>query len=136
MRAGTKERNRFVNKILKVLLALVALPLLLGGAKFMLSPASVQEALGVTAGGAAGMSTIRGAVAPALLGSSVLIIGGVWRNKTGWLSAVALLMLVMVLGRVLGLALDGFSEVGLRAAVIETLIAIAAGVASTRFRAT
>lgn len=101
----------------------------------MLSPASVQDALGVTASGAAGMSTIRGAVAPALLGSSILIIGGIWRNKAGWLSAVAVLMLVMVVGRVLGLALDGFSAVGLRAAVIEALIAVAAGVASTRVRA-
>lgn len=111
-----------MERALKILVALLAIPLLIGGAKAMFDPTGLIERLGVEPQGVVGLSTIRGAIGGLLMGSSAMIIVGLVRKNTEWFLAVAVLMAVATLGRVVGLGLDGVAAPGVAAAVIEAVI--------------
>ena len=110
-------------KILNVLVGLLAVPLMLGGLEFMLDPTGVVEQSGVDPTGIAGLSTMRGAIGGLLAGSSAMMIVGLVRRNTEWFLAVATLMVVASIGRIIGLAVDGVDPSAIRATVVEVVIA-------------
>lgn len=107
---------------LKVLIGLVCVPLLVGGAKVMFDPTSMLERLAVDPQGAAGLSSIRGAIGGLMIGSAVMGVIGLVRGDTTWFLAVAVMMTVVTVGRLVGLGLDGMDPVGLKAAIAELVI--------------
>jgi len=111
-----------MERALKILVALIAIPLLIGGAKAMFDPTGLVERLAVQPAGIAGLSTIRGGIGGLLMGSGAMIVVGLVRKNTEWFLAVAVLMAVATLGRVVGLGLDGVVPAAIKPTVIEAVI--------------
>lgn len=109
---------------LKVLIGLICVPLFIGGAKIMFDPTSMLEKLFVSADGAAGLNSVRGAIGGLLMGCSVMGIIGLVRGDTTWFLAVAAMMAVVTFGRVVGIAVDGMDPNSLRGAVVEAVIVL------------
>jgi hypothetical protein len=116
----------------KILVGLIAIPLLIGGAKAMFDPTALVERIGVEPSGVVGLSTIRGALGGLLMGSGAMIIGGLVRKNTEWFLAVAALMAVATLGRLVGLGLDGVDPAAVKAAVVEAVIVVVMVIAHKR----
>jgi len=92
---------------LRLLVGAIALLFLVMGAGFLLDPAGSAAGLSVTPEGVHGLNTLRGDMAGLFLGSTLLLILGLLRREATWLLAVAALMVVIALGRLVGFALDG-----------------------------
>ena len=107
---------------LKIVVGLLAIPLLVGGAKAMFDPTALIDRIGVAPSGVVGLSTIRGALGGLLMGSGAMILTGLIRKNTEWFLAVALLMTVATIGRLVGLGLDGVDPGAVTPAVVEAVI--------------
>lgn len=101
------------------------------GTGFLLAPAQLGEALGVTAEGAKGLSTIRGDFTAFFwVGGASLALGGL-RGHAGMLLVAAALVGTTLAGRTLSLLLDGTYPDALQPMVIEAL-ALTLALASAR----
>ena len=125
--------TRRIPQILTALLGLLlAGPFAL---QWLLAPAATSAPLGITLDGAAALSHMRGDTGGAFLAVGALALLGLYRREPGYLEAVALIMVCIVAGRLLGVALDGFApEVGVAMAV-EIVIALATFTTARHFRA-
>lgn len=109
---------------LKVVAGLFALLFIFMGTGFMLDPAGNAASLALTPLGEHGLNTLRGDLGGLFLASAALILLGVIQNKGEWLVAVAVFMLFIAAGRVIGFAVDGNpAETTLVAFGFEILIA-------------
>ncbi len=92
---------------LRLVVGAFALLFLFMGAGFLLDPLGSATGLSVTPEGVHGLNTLRGDMAGLFIGSALLLGLGVIRRQAAWLLAVALLMVVIALGRVVGFVVDG-----------------------------
>ena len=92
---------------LRIVVALFALLFLIMGVNLMLAPVSGAEGMAVTPIGEAGLSTLRGDLGGLFVGSALLLVLGLIQRKAEWFLAVAVLMALIALGRLLGFVLDG-----------------------------
>jgi hypothetical protein len=94
---------------------LLALPFAL---RWLLAPAAASAEQGIALSGPAALSHMRGDTGGAFFAVGALALLGLWRREPGYLEAVALVMVCIVAGRLLGIALDGFdARVGVALAV-------------------
>jgi hypothetical protein len=93
--------------ILKILAGLFALLFIVMGAGFMLDPLGNAANLAVTPLGEHGLNSLRGDLGGLFLASAALIVLGIFQRKGEWLFAVAVLMLFIAAGRLIGFAVDG-----------------------------
>ncbi len=92
---------------LKIVSGLFALLFLFMGAGFLFDPAGSGSNVGLSPLGELGLNTLRGDMGGLFLASTALIgLGLLLRNGT-WLLAVAVLMLFIAAGRLLGFVFDG-----------------------------
>ncbi|MHC4234037.1 MAG: DUF4345 family protein [Planctomycetota bacterium] len=108
-----------------VLLGLVGLScsFLVGlGALTMFAPKSMVGFLAVEPAGPAGLNTIRGFLGGLFLGSSVVLATGLATGNTTFFLAVATTMSVVVVGRFVGIAVDGFDKKVLFPLVLEMVM--------------
>jgi len=110
--------------VLQVLAGLLCLPLTALGLKSMLKPMSMLDDLAVDPRGAVGLNTIRGMMGGVLLSSAGMIAWGLYSGETVLLLAVAVLMAAIAVGRLLGVALDGFDKAVVRPIVIELVLVV------------
>ena len=96
-----------MTNLLKIVGGLLALLFLFSGVKFMLDPVGGPEGLGIEASGPAGFNSIRGIFGGMFLTAGVLIVLGFTMRRPDWLLAVAILMLLIALGRLVGFVFDG-----------------------------
>ena len=92
---------------LRIVVALFALLFLIMGVNLMLAPVSGAEGMAVTPIGEAGLSTLRADLGGLFVGSAVLLILGIMQRKAEWFLAVAVLMALIALGRLIGFIADG-----------------------------
>lgn len=92
---------------LKILAGLFALLFLFMGVGFLFDPTGGAEGIGLSPIGELGLNTLRGDMAGLFLASTALIGLGLFLKKGEWLLAVAVLMLFIAAGRLVGFALDG-----------------------------
>jgi len=111
-----------MEKLIKVLLVLVCVPLLFLGSKTMFDPTSVIANFGITAEGINGLNTVRGVIGGLLLSTAFMLQMGVFLKETVWLLAAASLMAIVIIGRVAGVVADGFTTQLVGPLVIEFLI--------------
>ena len=109
---------------IQILAGFFALPLLALGGRIMFAPAGMLGELGVEAPGPVGLNTVRGVVGGFLVACAVMIALGLALHETVWLLAVAVVMAVAVLGRIAGVAVDGFDKAVVRPILIEIVIAV------------
>ena len=117
---------------IKVLIGLLCVPLLGLGLKSMFKPASMLGDLGFAAPGAVGLNTIRGMLGGLLLACVVMLVSGLLLQETVWFLAVAVVMGVAAIGRIVGIAVDGFDKAVVRPIVVEVVIAVVAVAAHIR----
>jgi len=109
--------------VLKILIGIYALLMGYLGVAAMLDPAGVAPQYGLDPLGALGLSTIRGDIAGLFLASAVMLVVGLVRRETLWFLAVALLMVLIAIGRGVGMALDGLVEQAQTAFIVELVSA-------------
>lgn len=108
----------------KVIPALIALLFLVMGVSFVFDPVASAAQVGVTPLGADGLNTIRGDLGGLFLSCAILLLLGIWRAEGAWLIAVAVLMLVIASGRLIGFVVDGSpGQATLTAFIFELVIA-------------
>ena len=80
------------------------------GTRTMFAPKSMVEILAVQPEGPAGLNTIRGFLGGLFVGSSILLATGLATGNTTFFLAVATVMGVVVVGRLVGISADGFDK--------------------------
>jgi hypothetical protein len=109
----------------KVLVGVVAVLFALLGVRWMFMPASVAVDLGIVLGSAEALNTARGDLGGMFLAAAGLCALGLRTGDGRWLQAVAALVGCVALGRLVGIALDGFSPTaGMSIAVELVMVAI------------
>jgi len=96
--------------VLQSLVGLSCLFLVGLGARTMFAPKSMFEILAVEPQGGAGLNTIRGFLGGLFIGSSIVLATGLVTGNTTFFLAVAMTMSVVVIGRCIGIAMDGFEK--------------------------
>ncbi len=122
-----------VTSIVTVLLGLVlAGPFAM---RWLFAPESGAAEMGITLSGPAAISHLRGDTGGAFLAVGVLVLLGVFRKEPGYLEAVALIMVGIVLARLYGIAVDGYAvQVGV-AIGVELVTAAACYLSARGLRA-
>ncbi len=92
---------------LKIVSGLFALLFLFMGAGFMFDPVGSAGGVGLSPLGELGLNTLRGDMGGLFLASTALIGLGLLLKRGDWLLAVAILMLFIAAGRVIGFIADG-----------------------------
>jgi hypothetical protein len=109
---------------LQVAVGVFALPLTIAGLVGLFKPAGLSGPLALTPDGPVGMNSLRGLAGGFLFSSALMMWLGLALSDTTWFLAVAILMAVAVVGRVAGVALDGFDKGVVRPIVAEAVIGI------------
>lgn len=105
---------------IKVVVGLIALLLLVMAFNLMFDPADSALGFNVTPIGIDGLGTLRADLGGMFLASAVLLVLGLVQQKAQWFYAVAILMGLIALGRLIGFVLDGGpSDVTLPAFIAE-----------------
>lgn len=108
---------------LQLLAGLTAVPLLALGARSMLRPRGMAKPFAVTPHGAAGLSTIRSVAGGLFFASVTMVVLGLSTGNTVWLAAVAIIMLAVAAGRIVGIVADGLDKAVVPPLVVEVVIA-------------
>jgi len=124
-----------MDKAIKIIIALFCIPLLILGIKAMFAPTGMFTKFGVTAMDANGLNTIRGHLGGTLIAGSAMMAIGLWKNNTTWFLSVALFMLLIAFGRLVGFAFDGVAMEAVPVFVGEIVISALMFVAHKRFPA-
>lgn len=108
---------------LPILTGLVTLMLTGLGVMSMFAPRKMLENFAVEPKGAAGLNTIRSVIGGMFLASVALLLIGQITGRTDAYVAVAILMLVIAFGRIIGNLADGFAKSTVPPLVVEIVIA-------------
>ena len=111
-----------MNKAIKIVIAVLCLPLLALGILSMFNPMGMLDKFAVEPQGIHGLNTIRADIGGLLLGTVIMMAMGLWRNNTTWFLAAAVLMGTVAFGRVVGLAIDGVDTAIVPPLVVELVI--------------
>ena len=95
---------------IQILVALSCLFLVGLGARTMFKPNSMVEILAIKPEGSTGFNTMRGFLGGLFIGSSIVLTAGLVTGNTTFFLAVATIMGVVVIGRLVGIANEGFDE--------------------------
>ncbi|MEM8923843.1 MAG: DUF4345 family protein [Actinomycetota bacterium] len=112
-----------MDTVLPIIIGLLAVPLTALGLRSMFLPTNMGDAVGLTPDGVPGLSEIRSVLGGLFLASVAMIITGLVTDDTTWFLAVAVIMIAAVIGRLVSLATDGFTQAVLPPLVIELVIA-------------
>lgn len=111
--------------------ALLALPFAMG---WLFAPEASATALGISLDGPAAFNHMRGDTGGAFFAIGALAILGVFRKEPGYLEATSFIMVSIIVGRLVGVALDGFdSQIGSSIAV-EAITATVTLLTARQFR--
>ena len=119
-----KRKKTIMQKALKVIILLLALPILILGLKTMFDPVSMVEKWGTTPIGNTGLNSLRSMFPGVLIGVGLMMIIGVLKKNTTWYLASALIMFVAAFGRILSFGLDGFDSISVPPTVYEIVVGL------------
>jgi len=112
-----------MNIIIKISMGLFCVLFLILGIKTMFDPTGVFTKYGLTAMDTNGLNTIRGHLGGTLLAASAMMAIGLWKKETMWFLAVAVFMLSVGFGRIVGFAFDGVAMDAVPIFISELVIA-------------
>lgn len=107
---------------LQIVVGVLCLPLSVLGLRSMFKPKGIGEAMAITPEGAAGLSTIRGVLGGFFLASVSMLVLGLATHETIWFLAVAIVMGIAIIGRLVGIVADGFDKAVVPPLVVEVVI--------------
>ena len=99
-----------MDSVIQGLVGLSCLFLVGLGVKTMFTPNSMLELLAIKPEGSAGLNTIRGFLGGLTAGSSIVLGVGLATGNTTFYLAVAMVMGTVIIGRLIGIAFDGFDK--------------------------
>ncbi|MEM9748475.1 MAG: hypothetical protein AAF945_17405 [Actinomycetota bacterium] len=108
---------------MQIIAAVLAVPLAALGLRSLLLPAQMAAAVGLSPVGVPGLGEVRSVLGGLLAGSAALIAVGVFTTEPVWFLAVAVLMGVAIVGRLISLAVDGVERSVVPPLVIEIVVA-------------
>lgn len=108
---------------MQILIGLVAVPLAALGIRSMFLPANMGAAVGLTPDGIPGLSEIRSVLGGLFLASVAMIVVGLATDETTWFLAVAIILGVAAIGRLVSLVADGFVKDVVPPLAIEIVLA-------------
>lgn len=111
-----------MEKIDRFILIALSLPLLGLGLASMFNAESLLPKWGLLVTDANGLSTVRSIIGGLLVGSALQILVGFYNSNTTWLLASAMLMAVVIVGRLIGLFLDGFHSAIVGPTIYEIIV--------------
>lgn len=112
-----------MEQALQIAVAIICLPLFALGIRSVFMPTSMGEAQAVRPEGAAGLNTIRGVVGGLFFACVSMLVLGLVTQDTLWFLAVAITMGAVILGRLVGIASDGFDKAVVPPLFVELVIA-------------
>ncbi len=118
---------------LNILVILATLMLSGLGIMSMFAPRRMVANFAIEPVGTAGLSTIRSVIGGLFLASVAMLVIGLTTGQTLGYVAVAILMGVVALGRVVGIIADGFDKAVLPPLVVELMIIAVLITAYTQF---
>ena len=92
------------------------------GARTMFVPKSMFGILAVEPEGPAGLNTIRGFLGGLFIGSSIVLATGLATGNTTFFLAVVMVMGIVIIGRLVGIAVDGFDKKVVFPLVVELVM--------------
>ena len=108
--------------VIQGLVALVCLMMFGLGMKSMFAPKSMIGNFAIEPVGTAGLNTIRGVIGGLFLGYLAMLVAGLVSGETVWFLAVAGVMGGVAVGRLAGIAFDGFEKSVMPPLVVELVI--------------
>lgn len=111
--------------------ALLAVPFAMG---WLFTPEANAATLGISLDGPAAFNHMRGDTGGAFFAIGSLALLGVFRKEPGYLEATSFIMVSIVVGRLLGIGLDGFDPQIPQAIGFETVTALVTFLAARQFR--
>lgn len=109
----------------KLAVGLFSLMFLVTAARCFFFPEGVLELFSIGYEGSAGLSTIRGDLGGLFFAMCVFLLLGLRAHERYWITATNLIILFIVLGRVIGMVLDEFTQHLLTITAIEIVIVLA-----------
>lgn len=111
--------------VLKGLVALIALLLGVLGLRWVFAPVGAAAELGIALDGPLALNTVRGDIGGLFIGGAILCGIGLARGDGRPLRAAALLLACVAVGRMIGVASDGFvPQAGVAIAVELAMVAL------------
>lgn len=111
-----------MDTLMQIIIGILAVPLAALGVRSMFLPANMGDAVGLTPEGIPGLSEIRSVLGGLFLASVAMLIIGLADDDTTWFLAVAIIMAAAAIGRLVGIAVDGFDRAVVPPLVIEIVI--------------
>jgi Domain of unknown function (DUF4345) len=96
--------------VLQVLVGLSGLFLAVLGTRTMFFPKLMVDILDIEMETLAGLNTVRGNLGGLFIGCSIVLATGLVTGNTTFILAVAMIVSVVVIGRLVGIAVDGFDK--------------------------
>lgn len=114
-----------MENVWKIGVGLLAFLFTINGLVMMFAPETGMSNLGLTVAdmddAALGLNTVRGDLGGFFLGGAILAMWGILKNPA-YLMALAIVISVVMLGRIIGIATDGFAFTSLLFFIIEGVI--------------
>jgi hypothetical protein len=95
--------------------------------RFWIDPVGAGAALGVAGNGLLGLATLRADFGSFFAVAAILLLAGAITNDAGFLTAPLLLFAAALLGRVLTIALNGYSPSELQPMIVEAVLVVLIG---------
>jgi len=108
--------------LLKILLGLIGAILLYLSANWMFSPQKIMRQHDLESSSATGYNFIRGDIGGILLAGTIFIGLFLYHGREYWLYPGVIIISTVILGRVIGLIIDGHSKKGIQAIIVEVII--------------
>lgn len=96
--------------VYSVLVGIICLALCGLGVMSMFAPKKMVKNFAIEPQGSAGLNTIRGVIGGLFIAGVSMLMAGLVTGETFWFLAVAIVLGVVALGRMVGILLDGFEK--------------------------
>lgn len=107
---------------LLIVVGIACLPLTGLGIRSMFAPAGMADAIAIAPQGPVGLNTVRGVLGGLFLACAGMLVLGIASGQVLWFLAVAIVMGVVIVGRVVGIVADGFHKAVVPPLVVEIVI--------------
>lgn len=125
-----------MKQVINFLVVLCIIPLLLLGTLNVVSPSNTFELYGVKPMGILAFSTFRGAIGGMLIGGGLTILMGLLTKNKTWYHSSLLLISVILIGRIISVIADGWTNAAIPAVGTEAFIVVVMYFAAKQLDAT
>ena len=113
-----------MKQVIKILVVICCIPLLVFGISSMFFPSFMIELCQLKSVGTFGLQSIRANFGGLFFSGVVLSLLGLYTKNKTWYQATLILVSIILFGRIISILLDGWTNLGLPALVIESTLVV------------